>query len=134
MIHGLFLNYAQTIYLRSGKLKLLYCCKLIFLIDSSIYLNDCHVTIVWIPSVADVAIVGLRSQWEEVKWRVWVDMLIGILCEHKFLVFWREFHKFHSKNSSHVRIFLPPTSYAWDQWNWIMSHLKGDVIISKRDF
>lgn len=94
MIHGLFLNYAQTIYLRSGKLKLLYYWKLIFLIDSSIYLNDCHVTIVWIPYVADVLIVGLWSQWERLNGgceREFMtdyggDKLIGILCEHKFLV------------------------------------------------
>ena len=146
MIHGLFLNYAQTIYqIRKIKIALL--------LKTDIFNRFFHL-LKWLPR--DYCLNSfrcrlyycgsLKSMRErlnggcEREFSVFgLDKLIGILCEHKF------------KNSNvscsvnfipcqnflnFICFYLRAMYHAYDGINGIelCAHLKGDVIISKRDF
>lgn len=139
MIHGLFLNYAQTIYqIRKIKIALL--------LKTDIFNRFFHL-LKWVPR--DYCLSSFRCRRSycgslksmgEVKRRVGIsffgwDKLIGILCEHKFN---NSDVKFAQKN--HPMSEFSSSTYVLcvtrvNEINKIelCPHLKGDVIISKRE-
>lgn len=112
----------------SGKLKLLYCWKTIFLIDSSIYwdLNYRHVSIVWIPSCFFCS--EAKRYLEGVEWRFTED--------------WNKFShfafprmcldiNFHSHDEKILEKYFLEKILMWqDKFELNYFHLfKGDIIM-----